>query len=260
MTIIHRVSCAPLCAFVDFLWLSDGYVQPHTAERVLPSENMSLVLNLDERGNLPDVLSGARTRSFLLDTSRPLSLIGVAFKPGGGFPFTPGPAAELKDLSVPLEVIWRSDAHALREQVLTARTAHLKLQRTEEFLLKRLLRRPQRHPAVAYAIEALRRPEARVAAVTERTGLSARRLIQLFSREVGLTPKLFSRLSRFRAVVSMVDAQRDVDWAAVALACGYYDQAHLIHEFRDLTGMCPSAYLRHRTASPNHVRVASDGR
>ncbi|HEX4024701.1 MAG TPA: helix-turn-helix domain-containing protein [Steroidobacteraceae bacterium] len=255
MTVIHKVNRRPLSDFVDFLWLSAGYVQPHAAERVLPTGNMSLILDLDEHGKVPDALSGARTRSFVLDTSTPLSLIGVVFKPGGGFPFVAGPAAELQDLSIPLDAIWGRGAQVLRERVLEARTARGRLQRLEQFLFQLALRRPQRHPAVAYALKTLRSPGSNVADVTERTGLSARRFIELFRREVGLTPKMFSRLSRFRAVVSTLQPHAAVDWTTIALDCGYYDQAHFIHDFREFAGMSPSAYLRHRTAGPNHVRV-----
>jgi len=66
MGLIHRITRRPLSDFVDYLWLSENYVQPHAAEWVLPTGNMGLVLDLDERGRVGDVLSGARTRSFVL--------------------------------------------------------------------------------------------------------------------------------------------------------------------------------------------------
>jgi len=71
-----------------------------------------------------------------------------------------------------------------------------------------------------------------------------------------MTPKVFSRLSRFRAVLNTIETVTYVDWTATALECGYFDQAHFIHDFRDFSGMSPSAYIRHRTAGPNHVRIA----
>ncbi len=115
-----------------------------------------------------------------------------------------------------------------------------------------------RHPAVRYAIKAFRSGSRApsIAAVTERTGLSARRFIELFRREVGLTPKVFCRVARFRDVVNGIRANASVDWAQTALDCGYFDQAHFIHDFQAFAGMSPSDYLRHRTGSPNHVRLA----
>ncbi len=257
MSLIHRVTRRPLADFVDFMWLADSYVQPHAAEWLLPTGNMGLVLSLDDRGPASDLLSGAYTRTFVLDTSRPLSLIGVCFKPGGGFPFFAGPAGELQDLSIPLDSLWGRKAGILREQLLEVRTAPARFLILESFLLGQIRRGPQRHPAVGYAIKALQNSErpASVACVTEFTGLSARRFIEVFRREVGMTPKVFSRLSRFRAVVSALELTTAVNWAATALECGYFDQAHFIHEFRHFAGMSPSAYVRQRTASPNHVRV-----
>jgi AraC-like DNA-binding protein len=262
---IHRVTRRPLSDFVDFLWISEGYAQPHAAERVLPTGNMGLVLSLDEHGGVRDVLAGASTRSFLLDTSKPLSLMGARFRPGGGFPLFDGPAGELQDLSVPLDLVWGPRARTLRQQLLEARTAPARFRVLESFLLEQVLRRPHRQPVVRYAIDAFQNSAgvSSVAEVTARTGFSARRFIEMFRHEVGMTPKVFCRVSRFRAVVSAIAAAPSVapkaasavDWAATALTCGYFDQAHFIHDFREFAGMTPSGYLRHRTASPNHVRV-----
>lgn len=258
MGLIHRVTRRPLSDFVDYLWLSESYAQPHAAEWVLPTGNMGLVLKLDAHGRVGDALSGARTRSFVLDTSRPLNLIGVAFKPGGGFPFFGGPAGELQDLSIPLDILWGRKAETLRQQLLEARTATARFCVLETFLIRQLSRQLHRHPAVRYAIEVFQNGATTISvgSVADCTGLSARRFIEVFRREVGMTPKVFSRLSRFRAVLNAIESTTHVDWTATALKCGYFDQAHFIHDFRDFSGMSPSTYIRHRTAGPNHVRIA----
>ena len=256
MGCIHTITCRPLSDFVDFLWLSESYVQPHAAERILPSANMGLVLNLDERGQAHGMLSGARTRSLILDTSKPLSLIGASFKPGGGFPFA-GSAADLHDLSVSVDALWGRRACTLRARLLEASTAPARFHILESFLLEQVIRGPDRNPAVKYALDAFHNTAGgvSVAAVTEHTGFSARRFIEMFRHEVGITPKLYCRLTRFRAAVGAIASLPTVDWAATASACGYFDQPHLIHEFHEFAGMSPSAYLRLRTASPNHVRL-----
>lgn len=259
MGLIHRVTRRPLSDFVDYLWLSQNYAQPHAAEWVLPSGNMGLVFDLDERGRVGDLLSGARTRSFVLNTSRPLNLMGVSFKPGGGFPFFDGPAGELQDLSVPLDVLWGPKSETLRQQLLEARTATARFFVLEGFLTRQVRCIPLRHPAVRYAVDVFQNGAnaISVGSVSESTGLSARRFIEVFRREVGMTPKVFSRLSRFRAVLSAIESATYVDWTATALECGYFDQAHFIHDFRSFSGVSPSAYIRHRTAGPNHVRIVS---
>ncbi|HEY1899492.1 MAG TPA: helix-turn-helix domain-containing protein [Steroidobacteraceae bacterium] len=247
----------PLADFVDFLWLSSGYSQPHGAERVLPTGSMSLVLSLDDQGQIGDVVSGARTVSFVLDTSRPLNLLGVHFKPGCGFAFFALPAGELQDLAVSLEAVWGRRAQILREQLLEAASPETQFHIVERALGECLRRGPVRHPAVRYAIKALQNPNqvTSVASLVEQSGLTARRFIAAFRDEVGLAPKTFSRLARFRRVIRTLPSGSNIDWPAIAMACDYFDQAHFIHDFRAFSGIRPSDYVRYRTASPNHIRI-----
>ena len=66
---------------------------------------------------------------------------------------------------------------------------------------------------------------------------------------VGVAPKQFCRLARFDLLFKAAYQKPRVDWAAVALGCGYYDQAHLIAEFKDFTGMTPTAFFLPAPAS-----------
>jgi transcriptional regulator GlxA family with amidase domain len=124
--------------------------------------------------------------------------------------------------------------------------------------LERLNPQARAHPAVSYAVKAFHDPQASVsvADVVEHTGLSARRFIAVFRDQVGLAPKQFDRMCRFRRAIRSIDSRTEVDWADTAVACGYFDQAHFIHDFRAFAGMTPSFYIRHRTASLNHIRAA----
>jgi AraC-like DNA-binding protein len=89
--------------------------------------------------------------------------------------------------------------------------------------------------------------------VTERTGLSSRRFIQLFTNAVGLTPKQFYRVRRFQDVLHLIEKRKPISWTDIALECGYFDQAHFIHDFRDFCGLTPGKYLVQRGEFRNHV-------
>jgi AraC-like DNA-binding protein len=82
-----------------------------------------------------------------------------------------------------------------------------------------------------------------VRAVAKRVGLSQRRFIQVFTAQVGLTPKLFCRVLRFQHVREVVVQASTLNWAQLALSCGYYDQSHLIHDFQEFSGLRPTDYL-----------------
>jgi AraC-like DNA-binding protein len=246
----------PLSDYIQLFWLSEEYTQPHPQERLLPTGTMTLVILLDGDDRQGCGISGARSTFSLLDTSRPFTMIGVAFKPGGGFPFISLPAGELHNLHVPLDAVWGRHADTLRDRLLDARTPRARFDIVERALAARAAGRLDGHPAVRYALRQFDAPGRyrSVADVTAQIGLSSRRFIEIFRNEVGLTPKLFCRIRRFQHSLDAVDDASEVDWARVALSCGYFDQAHFIHDFRAFSGVNPTMYLQHRTHR-NHVAV-----
>jgi len=245
----------PLSGFVDFLWESRPYAPPHKSERVLPTGAMDLVVDVTRDGGDCGIVSGARSTFHLLDTSRPREFVGARFTPGGGFAFF-GPAHALRNLSLPLATVWDHAALELRERLAATPPGTARFTVLEQFLLLRLDRDVRRHPAVRHALGRLQRSDGSgsIGALAEECGLSHRRLIELFNDEVGLTPKRYGRLCRFRRSLSVIGVDNEVDWADLAADCGYSDQPHLIHEFRAFTGLTPTLYLEHRTANLNHLR------
>jgi len=133
----------------------------------------------------------------------------------------------------------------LRDRLRTANHSDEKFRVLEIALLKHLNERVQLNPAVLYALqEFARKPQIpRVWEIAQEAGLSRRRFGQVFREQIGLTPKLYCRLQRFQSALKQIASGASVDWAQIALATGYCDQAHLAHEFRDFSGLSPSAYL-----------------
>lgn len=264
-----RKPLPPLSEFVDVLWLYEGYDVSHEKERLLPDGSVELVINLaEDRIRVYDshdpkkfstisgcVVSGPRSEFFVIDTSSEACTIGVHFKPGGAFPFFRVPPAEMANQSVALECLWGRSSSLLRERLLGAGTPEAKLCVLELCLLEELSKPLQRHRAVGFALQqfcgSTQAPP--VSRVIDQLGCSQRRFIQLFSDEVGLTPKLFSRVRRFQWVIQAAHTINEINWTQVALDCGYYDQAHFIHDFQSFAGITPSAYLARKTAHVNHV-------
>jgi AraC-like DNA-binding protein len=145
---------------------------------------------------------------------------------------------------------------SLRERVLAASTCEGKISVLERFLLEQAFRPLSRHPAVRFALREFQREQIpAIATVSDQVGLSSRRFIQVFSEQVGLSPKLFCRVQRFQQVLRIIHRDADVDWAEIALGCGYFDQAHFIHDFKEFSGINPTAYLAARTEHLNHVPI-----
>jgi AraC-like DNA-binding protein len=201
------------------------------------------------------VLSGARSNCFVIDTEQQERVVGVQFLPGGAFPFFRMPASEAENLSIDLEDLWHKRTGEIREQLLAASNVESIFAHLERCLLEQLVRPLELHPAVTYAIEQFQQSAhaGRVAAVTDQIALSSRRFIELFRRQVGLTPKVFCRVRRFQHVLRTVHRRKDVEWAQIALKCGYYDQPHFIHDFQSFSGVTPGGYLAAATAHLNHL-------
>ena len=200
------------------------------------------------------VVAGAHAKSVVIDTREQRWLAAVEFLPGGASRFFSMPMTELSNQVVQLQHLWRSDGMFLRERLLDARAPAAKFAIFEEVLLHHL--RLKFDPAIQCAITALR-GSASLEQVLSLLGLSARTLERRFSSQVGIPPKRFARVYRLQRVLRAVRRCAKPDWCWLAAEHGYADQAHLIHDFRDLADITPSAYKPHSPRRSNHVPIAA---
>jgi AraC-like DNA-binding protein len=222
----------------------------------LPTGEMGLFVDVSDASSSPPFLAGASSRPRVLNTAQSISMLGVSFAPGGASSLFRTPVSEIANLTVPLEEFCGASALALQPEILEAATNSARFRVLERYLeaLVAATDAPG-HPAVRYALGELRSVgEVRIAELIGRIGIGQRRFIELFRREVGLTPKLYQRVTRFQQLLASIENHRDIVWSDVASLHGYFDQAHLIHDFNTLAGVSPTVYLRHR-ASRNHVRL-----
>lgn len=261
----------PLDRFVEQLWYWEGAPLAHARDRLLPSGSSGLIINLfedetrcyggpgdDVVERLPGaVLCGAYSRYFVIDTREQLANVGVAFRPGGTWPFFDPAGDELQNQHVSLRDLWGSAGDTLRERVLAAPTPRAKLLLLEAELLDRAIRPLQRRAEVDFALERLSRPphDDSIAMLSEHVGLSARRFTRLFTLEVGLTPKLYSRIQRFQRVLQAMGESAGA-WTDLAQNCGYFDQSHLIRECRSLSGFTPTELAIRRVDNSGHVTLS----
>ena len=116
----------------------------------------------------------------------------------------------------------------------------------EDVIQERLARSETAPPAVAWAIEQLRRSAGAtpIAMLAQTLECSHKQLIAAFRDQVGLAPRTLGRIYRFEHVIETIGGDEPGSWANIAVDCGYYDQAHLAREFRALAGITPGEYRR----------------
>lgn len=259
----------PLSGFIEQFWEFEGEPVTHRRERLLPDGSMELVINLredelcvyDGEGSGVErhsgaIVCGARYESMIIDTASQASVLGVHFRPGGAFPFLGLPADELCNTTLSLGDLWGSEAGRTRERLLEAGTNGLRFRILEDILLASAKAPLRRHGAVAWALGEFQLPGCSrpVSEVADATGFSSRRFIELFGQEVGLTPKRYCRVRRFQEAVRRIAREGEPPGADLAVSCGYYDQAHFIHDFRAFCGLTPGEYFARRPQRhPNHV-------
>lgn len=201
------------------------------------------------------VVGGPRTCSYVKSLSSAGRSVGALLKPGAGELLFGVPNGRLAGCHVPLEVLWGQEAtEAAIERLHGAGSIEGGLSTLEAILLARLPLRPVLHPVVAYGLRELPRYD-RVSEVVARTGYSHRRFVELFDRQVGLSPKSYSRMRRFQRAIRIHERDPGAAWTEVALRAGYSDQSHFSHEFRAMTGMTARAYRTSVIRRPGHVAL-----
>ena len=192
------------------------------------------------------VVVGPRTRGSY-NPGKPLPVcIRVRLRPGRARELFGVPVRELADRAVPLTDLWGRAARDLTSRLVDAGadtglavarlTAALRsVSSVDGLLVDGLL--------VASAMRQMELPGARLSEVADRLGVSERHLRNLFAREVGLSPKHFARIKRVRTVLALAGSR---PWAEVASRAGFFDQAHMIGDFRSMMGVSPGAFLAGR--------------
>jgi AraC-like DNA-binding protein len=269
---IEHTLAPPLRGFVRMLWYARAPQPGHSRERILPTGNTQVLINLAAdylhdcpEGALPQktppsMVAGGRSVYEIVHTADMADLIGVVFEPGR-FPVFGGDSADLfSNRFVDLEDVWGTSARTLRNRLRELPAPQERLFCLERFLVEtfasRLLRVPPlRHRAVDYALGrfAYAPSIVTVRQVAQSTGWSQRRFSQVFREEVGFSPKVWCRLQRFQKAVQQLHAGVDVPWANLALDCGFYDQSHFANDFRAFSGVDVTTYSTRRTQWANHI-------
>jgi AraC-like DNA-binding protein len=265
-----RLVLPPLAPYVEHLWMVRGLLPGSWRNLILPDGAMELIFNLGDPQRLCATddwarhtvfrhswISGQRTAPIVIDEAGTVDLVGVRFRADGAWPFIGVPLREFSDQVMELESILGREISELRERLGEATSSDTKFNLVEGWLLRRFYERTPPTRAVRYAIGVIQqgREVTRIGRVADEIGISHKHLLREFDRCVGLKPKALARVCAFQRVISAVAQRPEVNWAETATACGYYDQAHLIREFRSFSGLTPMNYMAKRGPFLNYLEV-----
>lgn len=249
-----------LAAYVDCLWAAQAPVHA-SQHRVLP-DNCVDILWQDggQSGRTPHsaFVVGMMSSPILAPGSDARHTLAVRFKAGAAGLFLRIPLQALNDQRAEIDLLWGdSDAARLADALWEReRPERQRLALIEAYLLQRLhvaqagssaALQAEQHAAglIRHALTALEHSDGnlRIDDLAARLGVSRQHLAALFRQRVGLTPKMYARICRFRRATAALRHSTTPDWSELALACGYFDQSHLIHDFQQFAGTAPQRFL-----------------
>jgi AraC-like DNA-binding protein len=220
---IHEIAPSPeLAEYVDAYWWSDE--ESSGTMRILPDGCADVVF--DQEGAF---VVGAMTRPLRIDAAEAIGAFGIRFKPGRAAIALRTPLTLLTDARVPLRDVTKSFPTIDRLE-------------TVEDALRAILADVKSDPRVDAAVDAIIRSGGRAAieSIAEASGVSRQHLARAFAHHVGVSPKTFARVMRFRRAIELGKRQQ---WADVAAELGYFDQSHLIADFREFAGETPVPFF-----------------
>lgn len=217
------------------------------AEMVFHYKGLFSGLDADDHPYHPAVLHAQSNRHRRFLTHGSFGIFGAYLYPSA-LPQLFGLSSAAFSNQVPeLAAVLSTEGRFLQEQVMLAASHARRVQILSKFLLERLHKRRQdetaAHVAIRHIIAA--KGQVNVTALASQICLSTRQFERKFKEFGGFSPKMYARIIRFQgALAEYGNSPRSM--TDIAYACGYYDQSHFIHEFREFSGYHPRQYFSGR--------------
>lgn len=220
----------------------------------VPSVRVPLIVNFEARWRIADSASGTPDlrdsfvaglyeRSTFVAAEGAARCIQVDFTPIGAHLFFGVPMHELSNRVVDVEDVLGRDRN-LVARLEAAPTWRASFALLDTVISSRLAGARRPAPEILWAWRALERTNGavRVNTLAEKVGRSRRYLLAGFRDQVGLAPKTAARIIRFNGAVGLLERGLGIPFVELAQECGYFDQAHLIRDFREFAGTTPREF------------------
>jgi AraC-like DNA-binding protein len=241
-----------LARLVERFWFLEG-TATGAADAIIPDGRIELIFHYNgafwrhtaRQSPLrqpASLLVGQMTGPVILTPDGQIGVAAIRLRPAAARTLLGFSLRDVAEQFVDLEAIFPSTS-ALRQRLGEAADDGMRVAALEQWLVDHAC--PSPRADVEAAVQAIFDTSGRASidALATYTGLGVRRLERQFQADVGLTPKTLSRIVRLQAALRLVRAGRPLP--DVALACGYYDQAHMARDFRQLASISPAAWQSH---------------
>lgn len=225
-------------------------------QRIVPSGLFELVFYLGDKPQTNDqqktitdniIITGQLKHHHELIVSGSLSLFAIYFLPHGLSMFLDLPMKELLNHSVPLRFLIKDSVEKLEDELASADTFNEKIAIAERFLIARIKKNEQKYKygRIRHVVDKINDAKGvlKIDELASDTFLSRKQFERSFSDVIGTSPKQFLKIVRFQNAIYERSLNSKQSLTEIAHKCGYYDQAHMISDFKTLSGITPKSYF-----------------
>lgn len=251
---------APLLPYIECYWARVSRAEKTPSSHlVLPDGCIDIIFNFGDlwerqssagrpANGKRSYIVGTMSAPLIVNSGKVVEFLGVRFRPGKAYKFLHTPASEFTNTSVALNDLWGKNAKILEQQLVEQNKLSEKIQLLEEELLRRLQFGSECDGSFELTLQmiVMGRGLQSIKALSSLLGMSRQHITRKFQQYIGIGPKLFSRIIRFQHMRKNISRAQEMIWCQAALEFGFYDQAHMISDFKEFTGFTPEQYFSHR--------------
>jgi AraC-like DNA-binding protein len=271
----------PLGRFVEHITYYAGAMPDHRREKLIPDGAIQIIVDLTETPKRLYAgvdgdhgvdfrkawISGMHRKFIVIEARKQSSMLVVRFQPGGAEALLRQGVTELTDSVFALGDVIGTASISLRDRVLEADGAASRVTAAEGWLMEQAGWGDPVDPLIGYLSSRLGSPGVRVRDLSAESGYTSRHVLYRFRHAVGVTPKQYARIQRFKQLLATLARPGEYnpefgagplpvpDWSALAAELGYSDQSHMVHEFRGFAGMTPGAYVAAYRGLENYLPI-----
>lgn len=237
---------------IDYYWVEKN---GRSSIKVLPDGTARILFNLGnpikiinaegERNTLQgNWIVGSYSRYYVMEQMDNTHIIGVKFKQGGAFCFIKLPIHRFTNKVVEFSKILNGESIEMTKLLLKSKCEQDVKKYLDRYFIVKIDTYDGAFDIVDFTISKVKvnGSPALIKNLCQAANISNKHLITLFNEKVGLSPKLIHRINKFLKVVDFIHKDNDNNWIEIAYQCEYYDQAHLINDFRYFSGLSPKKY------------------
>ncbi len=209
---------------------------------IIPDGCIDIIFDLNCPSSFNRFVVGAMTKPIV---NTKTNLIGVRFRPGAAYSFLKIPIHELTDQIVEYDEFVEHAEDNLSIQLAKIKTTNEQISFLNRMFNQKLIGLEPVVPQVLLAINTIMQTNGKydIAKLSNQVGWSRQHLARECLKYIGISPKFFSQVVRVKKIIENFKTEKLHDWSQLSIDGGYYDQSHMINEFRKITGLTPVKYL-----------------